>query len=298
LGEAFPRALATIKNRLCFFLQNQYQSTIEEKKPISSVIPTLAIYSIASSDWTVTLAHIDRLIGNFEDDVNLLVPTKGDEHCISLAGTRKLLFEHLEIILDTLRILRKEASHGSASVRPAVTEDLIEEFENHLDLIKRLIERADRAFATHSSFMAIEESRKAIAQTEQVRRLTNLAFIFLPLTLTTSIFGMNVYELGPDSRLWIVLVTGVVVTMLSVTTAIHWDYVIWFLFAGWYSLQWPIVMFWRVLQLEMVARREAKEAQRAERGGGDARLETRPFGFAVVGLSEFLHEKGCDLPAH
>jgi len=43
---------------------------------------------------------------------------------------------------------------------------------------------------------SLEESRRAIEQAEKVKRLTLLAFFFVPLSFTASIFGMNFKEFG------------------------------------------------------------------------------------------------------
>lgn len=43
--------------------------------------------------------------------------------------------------------------------------------------------------------LALEESRRSIQQSISTKRLSQLAYIFLPLNLSTSIFGMNVIEL-------------------------------------------------------------------------------------------------------
>ena len=54
------------------------------------------------------------------------------------------------------------------------------------------------SFESHSNHVAIlslEESHKSIQQAQSTKRLTQLAYVFLPLSLSASIFGMNVTEL-------------------------------------------------------------------------------------------------------
>ena len=58
--------------------------------------------------------------------------------------------------------------------------------------ISSLTERAKSTFHDIMATMSIVESQKAIAQAETISKLTNLAFFFIPLTLTASIFGMNI----------------------------------------------------------------------------------------------------------
>ena len=57
---------------------------------------------------------------------------------------------------------------------------------------KDLTERAVLTFQAMTSTMSMVESQKSIVQAETISKLTKLAFFFIPLTLTASIFGMNI----------------------------------------------------------------------------------------------------------
>lgn len=54
-----------------------------------------------------------------------------------------------------------------------------------------LLSRCDSTFSALMATMSILESQKAIAQAEEVTKLTQLAFVFIPLTFVAGIFGMN-----------------------------------------------------------------------------------------------------------
>jgi len=69
---------------------------------------------------------------------------------------------------------------------------IVLEFENLAQDVEELKKRAESTFQALMSTMAIVESQKAIAQAEAISKLTNLAFAFVPLSLTASLFGMNV----------------------------------------------------------------------------------------------------------
>ncbi|KAI4167393.1 MAG: hypothetical protein LQ343_007246 [Gyalolechia ehrenbergii] len=63
----------------------------------------------------------------------------------------------------------------------------------------------------------IEESRKAMQQAEVVKRLTALAFIFIPISTVCSAFGMNVQELGQNvPSVWVFAAVAVAVAMTTV----------------------------------------------------------------------------------
>jgi hypothetical protein len=70
---------------------------------------------------------------------------------------------------------------------------------------------------------AIEESRKAIEQSERLKKLTLLATFFIPLTFSSSLFGMNIDLLGQNGvRFWWFFVLCIPITM-SAYVLYLWD---------------------------------------------------------------------------
>jgi hypothetical protein len=65
-------------------------------------------------------------------------------------------------------------------------------------------------------------------QARRATTLTTLAAIYLPLTLTTGVFGMNIWEInGGTPRYWAVLALGIGTLLLSLPVLIwifHYDY--------------------------------------------------------------------------
>ncbi|KAI5849898.1 hypothetical protein BZA05DRAFT_419697 [Tricharina praecox] len=59
---------------------------------------------------------------------------------------------------------------------------------------KRLAQRIVASFEALMSTMSIIESRNAVSQGESISKLTELAFIFIPLSFATSFFGMEIKE--------------------------------------------------------------------------------------------------------
>jgi hypothetical protein len=65
----------------------------------------------------------------------------------------------------------------------------------------------------------LEESRKAIEQAETVKRLTRLAFVFIPISTVCSAFGMNIREMSPNPSIHIFIITVASVTFLTFLAA-------------------------------------------------------------------------------
>ncbi|KAF3906784.1 hypothetical protein AA313_de0207393 [Arthrobotrys entomopaga] len=77
----------------------------------------------------------------------------------------------------------------------------------------------NREAATES----INEAKQSIIQSESVNKLTRLAFVFVPLTFATSVFGMNIREWQADDkvpRLISFIIVALVITFGTIFVAI------------------------------------------------------------------------------
>ncbi|KAK3326198.1 hypothetical protein B0H66DRAFT_150527 [Apodospora peruviana] len=91
---------------------------------------------------------------------------------------------------------------------------LTRDFEALLRRAEQLLGQARDGMAFISSRVMLEESRRAMSKADRLARLTLLAFFFLPLSLTASLFGMNFRELE-DLSIWVMFVTLVPVTLVA-----------------------------------------------------------------------------------
>lgn len=72
---------------------------------------------------------------------------------------------------------------------------------------------------------SIRESRKSIEEAASVKRLTRLAFVFIPLSYTSSLFGMNIKEInGGIPGLWIFIIVSVSISLVTllVSSFVKW----------------------------------------------------------------------------
>ncbi|KAL4744599.1 hypothetical protein BDW72DRAFT_208891 [Aspergillus terricola var. indicus] len=70
----------------------------------------------------------------------------------------------------------------------------------------------------------IEESRRAIEQSERLKRLTLLATLFIPLTFSSSLLGMNIDLLGQNTvKFWWFFVLCIPITMFAYILYL-WDF--------------------------------------------------------------------------
>src|SRR5947207_12546162 len=67
-----------------------------------------------------------------------------------------------------------------------------------------------------ASVVSLMESEVSIDQGGRTKKLTQLAFIFILLSLVTSIFSMNISILkSGETKVWVVLVTAVIVYTIA-----------------------------------------------------------------------------------
>ncbi|KIW33961.1 uncharacterized protein PV07_00772 [Cladophialophora immunda] len=108
------------------------------------------------------------------------------------------------------------AAHESEVQRTeAAASMLLRDFHGLLRKAQELSQRYNERIDEIRTSNMLAESRKATEQARSVTRLSLLAFLFLPLSFTTSFFGMNFRELGPDLSLWIWAVTSVPVFVFA-----------------------------------------------------------------------------------
>lgn len=140
------------------------------------------------NDWTSVLREMDKFLDEVDtlmSDNNML-QTKLFTWRIILGSWRKNLVDDGEKIRTTLRAVKQQETTELQTIgnfNPSFNELL-----NHVESLK---DRTERTFGALMSSMAIAESQRAISQAESISRLTELAFLFIPLSFATSLFGMQ-----------------------------------------------------------------------------------------------------------
>lgn len=120
---------------------------------------------------------------------------------------------------DTVRNFGSSSSDGTFTTR-GVLEDYEELRIRCIELSKLCTSGINLAM----NKATIEESRKAIEQSERVKKLTILATLFIPLNFSSSLFGMNVDLLGQNAvRFWWFFVLCVPITLFAYVFYL-WDY--------------------------------------------------------------------------
>lgn len=90
-------------------------------------------------------------------------------------------------------------------------------------ILNSCITLLDRTSSSLLSEMQIVDSRRSIAEAESVSKLTELAFVFIPLSFVASLFSMQIHELqdGTSAYVFVLVAIGFVVIAYAVRLSIR-----------------------------------------------------------------------------
>ena len=136
---------------------------------------------------------------------------KGVEHLEVRYDEQMSTVAQLRQNLDALQSFTSDASSRRWKSLLQDYERILQEAQQQVSMLAQKMSFLASMASLRESQMAIEQAKKGIQQNERVKRLTQLAFIFIPLSFVTSLFGMNITALGTGSaKVWMVVVSVIV----------------------------------------------------------------------------------------
>lgn len=181
------------------------------------------LFLFAASSENQFLNLMDSYVGNVTGHtvLNDKHPTLSD-----LRYYQDILEAHVERLEETIKIIqlrgcsrwpRAAQDHEHFARVEASADWLLRDYEYLQSRALAIRQRCDRGMNVIMNDMNLTESKRAITQAGSVKRLTFIAFVYIPLSFTTSLFGMNVRQLGSgEMPLWVWVATSVLVLMLTV----------------------------------------------------------------------------------
>jgi hypothetical protein len=177
---------------------------------------------------------LNRVYGIVQDqDVNTIEAEAMDLAINTLRYIKGLLEDHKQRLKHNVALLKLRRSNepstnslltvpGSSTPtsRGPSNDDLSQILVDFKELLNRTESLTTLCTETTGLILngaMLRESQKAIHRADDQRRLTVLAYLFLPLSLIASLFGMNVKELDPDSSqsIWLPFVVLAPVGVIS-----------------------------------------------------------------------------------
>jgi hypothetical protein len=200
-------------------LPSQYGSTLDPS--LMATDPLYALSELFNFVASSESQFLNLLQLQIEKDI-LFMPDKMEQPVANLKHSKTLLDEHIQHLRSVVELLRNPTILDRSRARPslketqqkpgkdssdaaiqdtrdtidAVLQDLLLDYEH---LLRRAESLATQCLAGMNIIMnsaMLKEARKSITQAEVITRLTYLAFFFVPLSFTASLFGMNFKQLG------------------------------------------------------------------------------------------------------
>lgn len=215
-------------------LQNRSENGGELTDPFHVVD---SLFREALGHWNAHLVHVARAVDqlsmrNFTDDEIGLQPQQ---------QIRALIFHEtgmLSEILDSIRAaieanISFKASGFSSDKEAKTKRPQLEDLHRRFTHVKTRLERPLPALQHYIDIIRVrqqnrlaetqlKESRKAIQQADTIKRLTILAFIYIPIQTSATIYGMNISEIVQRQRapsVWTFAVTTLVLLAATLLAA-------------------------------------------------------------------------------
>jgi hypothetical protein len=171
----------------------------------------ISLLRLIKSDTHVLFRSLDWTLDGISKDSQ-------DDYLIArrLSEWRKLM-SHFEIAIPAMA---KRLVHFSDFIfRPTTENDYPDEVVRVLQAVDNdLASAATKLGNAHADLradMQFAESRRSITETKTVTRLTELAFVFVPLSFCASLFSMSIKELENGVPVWIFVVTALATIALA-----------------------------------------------------------------------------------
>jgi hypothetical protein len=182
------------------------------------VSSTSLVYLLARSLWESNISFLTQTIRHisFQDirqpsiEINNTLHDKRED----LAHVKTGLLETITYASDIAKEELGSQQDGKYKYgrRGGPIQDLQRLYGDAIKLEAFLME----TFQLLMSSISMQHSQASIEQTRRSARLTQLAFIYVPLSFVTGIFGMNIKELnGSVLDLWVVFVCVIAVVLAT-----------------------------------------------------------------------------------
>lgn len=224
-NQTTPRSLSIFSILLTAFIKHPWHFNLLFQ-PDTIPGPSL-LYLLSTNFWQTNIRILSEAIEklSFHD----IPHPQGSDLSTKLHDKRRELAQLKKVVSQTVRYVPKHvidyfsqhsyySGYAGWKARSTPIEQLNEMLVRAAELEKFLMESFQLLMAT----MSVLESQKGLEQTTRINRLTQLAFIYIPLSFVTGIFGMNIRELtGTGPHIWSFFATLVVVGILTAVVFIY-----------------------------------------------------------------------------
>ncbi|KAI2618415.1 hypothetical protein GGR54DRAFT_605390 [Hypoxylon sp. NC1633] len=190
------------------------------------------LYLIVASTWTYNLQHLDRTIKRlaFEEIRRPSININDQLHdCRQNADTIRTEVSSArkwipQVVIDEVENYLNYSGRSLTHCPHNAFDEVLKESETMERFLMATFQLLMSTISVLDAEASMQQTQSGLQQARDAQRLTVLASIYLPLSLVTGIFGMNITEIN-DSKLpwWVSIVT--LATIVACTLAIWWSYI-------------------------------------------------------------------------
>ncbi|KAH8821379.1 hypothetical protein F5884DRAFT_850611 [Xylogone sp. PMI_703] len=141
---------------------------------------------------------------------------------------RDIIQKHLTHLQETVNVIKSPGGHlwphvGEDHQRQfkkasRARESLLRDYEDLVNRAETLLERCSKGMDVIMSNVMLAESRRSMAQAQAVAKLTLIAFFFIPLSFTSSLFSMNIAGFMQQiGQIWLWFAVSAPVCLISIS---------------------------------------------------------------------------------
>ena len=172
-----------------------------------------AVVESVSSKWQTLLYYAQSKISESK------APSSGDVHLVAEVIQRKHDFEKMQ------RVMQADTESAAMLLGVGPADEKLVELQSYGTVIGSWATQLEKVAASLLGLLAIQESLKASKQAVRTQNLTILAFIFIPVSTVSSIYGMNTVEIAQHNpHMWQFALTAAVTTIVAILAASFYQY--------------------------------------------------------------------------
>ena len=228
--DAKPQHTQFATRDVDFFLGRNYLVTVHdgESRSISTIRDMCGRHEHILKEGTISLMHriVDRMIDNYQPVFEEIEARVGRLEEQSFAGHERLSRQVMKLKRDVSSMRRVLVPQRDAIGRlarrefPVISDEMTYRFRDVYDHVVRLTEEAILFQDRITGIFEVNLSTVSYRLNQVMKLLTVMSTIFLPLTVLTGMWGMNIpiphLPGGPEAQFWWIggLMIAIIAAML------------------------------------------------------------------------------------
>jgi magnesium transporter len=225
--DANPKQTNFATRDVDFFLGRNYLVTVHEtqSRSISAISDVCGRHEHILKEGPVSLMHriVDRMIDHYQPMFEEIESRIGRLEEQSFTGQERLSRQVMKLKRDVAAMRRVLVPQRDAIGRlarrefPTISDELTYRFRDVYDHVVRLSEEAILFQDRVTGIFEVNLSTVSYRLNQVMKLLTVMSTIFLPLTVLTGMWGMNIplphFPGGPEVQFW--WVTGIMIALIA-----------------------------------------------------------------------------------